>query len=584
MIEAQSLPPLTSVLVALRSKTGERISALPHVVATISECLDYGLPQFWSLPRACEANLLWMLPRLEWHQSRDMRFADVDPFHWSYQCRLGLVSAAKHGSLAMAEWLHEYCPSVLPYHAMIEAARAGQLQILDWLTDHHKRAVWIPQIMDAAASTNQLHVLQWLHSQPNNGGCTSKAFVSAVVNGHLDAVKWLQYHYPNTIKNPHHDILEAIRNGHTDVAMHLYEQPQFSLSLGAAIERAAEVGDLEFIKWRVSIIPKNRSTAPLNSRMLDCAAGGGHLEVLQWLHAHFPNERPRFALSQAARGGHLNVVKWLHSKRIEGNAAHAMDYAASGGHLDAVKWLHENRAGRCSTLAMDDAAKNGHLEVLKWLHENRTEGCSPNALAGACTNGHLEVAQWLFERVTQECDAYTIDNAAAGGHLDVIKWIAEHSVGGGECTHDAMDNAAENGHFHVVQWLHKRVLEEEAPDAIDRAAQNGHLDIVEWLLSNRDEGCTAETVAFAAQNGHFDVVLFLHGRIESACISADVIEDARECIEHMEMVQWLFDENPLSLNVEQLSTQASYMPAVLSHILELKPTFKRQKTSHPQVG
>ncbi|GAB9475285.1 hypothetical protein Gpo141_00012385 [Globisporangium polare] len=92
-----------------------------------------------------------LLRRLAWHISRDVAAGAIDPFFWKYQCRLGLVAVVKLGNLAMVEWLHEHCPGVLPYHATIEAARAGYLHTLQWLTSHRERAVWIPQIMDAAA-------------------------------------------------------------------------------------------------------------------------------------------------------------------------------------------------------------------------------------------------------------------------------------------------------------------------------------------------------------------------------------------------------------------------------------------------
>lgn len=49
-----ALPPLASVLVVLRhSKAGVQVAALIS-----SAYLDHGLPQFWSLPHACETNLL----------------------------------------------------------------------------------------------------------------------------------------------------------------------------------------------------------------------------------------------------------------------------------------------------------------------------------------------------------------------------------------------------------------------------------------------------------------------------------------------------------------------------------------------
>lgn len=41
-----------------------------------------------------------------------------------------------------------------------------------------------------------------------------------------------------------------------------------------------------------------------------------------------------------------------------------MDQAAGGGHLDIVKWLHEKRTEGCTKSAMNYAAQNGHLTIV----------------------------------------------------------------------------------------------------------------------------------------------------------------------------------------------------------------------------
>lgn len=108
------------------------------------------------------------------------------------------MSAVKNDNLEMAEWLHECCPSVLPYLAMIEAAKTGNLRMLQWLAGRHESSPWLPEMMDAAASTGQVDVLQWLHEHLRNVGCTTEALSFAVKGGHLDAVKWFGSHrtYP----------------------------------------------------------------------------------------------------------------------------------------------------------------------------------------------------------------------------------------------------------------------------------------------------------------------------------------------------------------------------------------------------
>lgn len=161
--------------------------ALPHVVRAISDCLDY---KFWTLPRACEANRLSLLPRLVAWGASD----GVDPHYWRYQCGKGLVFAVKHDNLAMVEWLHGHCPSILPYNAMIEAARTGNVRMLEWLYERHENAPLTPQLMASAVVRGQLETLKWLYDQPRKYGCSSNAMLAAIEKSHYDTVVWIHEH------------------------------------------------------------------------------------------------------------------------------------------------------------------------------------------------------------------------------------------------------------------------------------------------------------------------------------------------------------------------------------------------------
>lgn len=94
---------------------------------------------------------------------------------------------------------------------------------------------------------------------------------------------------------------------------------------------------------------------------------------------------------------------------------------------------------------------------------------------------------------------------------------------------------------------------------------------MKWLLENRSESCTKETLAIAAQNSQFEVVLFLYAKLGPDCVPSNVVVFGDAWIAHMEIVQWLYDKNPLSVKLDTLVGNASYIPAVLEHILELPP-------------
>ncbi|GAB9468418.1 hypothetical protein Gpo141_00005734 [Globisporangium polare] len=531
--------PLVSVQAVLRSEgSGVRaqVAALPHVVQAISGWLDYSLPQFWTLPRACAANFLSLLPRLAARGVSD----GADPHYWMHQCAQGLVFAVKNDNVAMAEWLHNYCPSVLPYAAMIEAAKVGSLRMLEWLTLRHEKAPLIPQLMDAATSTGQLETLQWLHDHAEKCGCTRDAMLSAIHRGDFDTVKWLHEHVKDGFTTHLLDTTrEAVISGDTRITQFLYDHPDdYDLDLFEGFKLAVENGDLKMAQWL-----RSRADGAIDGgsyrKPIDCAARGGHLHIVQWLHEQYPHHCTPSAMDNAARCGSLEVIKWLHENRNEGCTEWAMNKAASKGHLEVVKWLHENRSEGCSAAAMDDAASHGHLEVVKWLHENRTEGCTVDAMDGAASHGHLETVTWLHANRTEGCTASAMDEAAQHGHLEVIRWLHENRTEG--CTTRAMDNAAENGHLGVLKWLHE----------------------------NRREGCTADAMAVAAECGHFEVLLFLHAN-RSADGPRKLVNAELMSVEHLEIVQWLHGKFLDALNLRVLDETTNYMSEVLRHTLGLE--------------
>lgn len=194
-----------------------------------------------------------------------------------------------------------------------------------------------------------------------------------------------------------------------------------------AVERAAESGLLQVVRFLHEHFPERQG-----SWAIDVAASRGHLDVVAWLHANSTVDRATlFAMDEAAANGHLAVVQWLHENRTEGCTTRAMDCAARAGSLDIVQWLHANRSEGCTTQAMDWAAGGGHLEVVQWLHTNRREGCSSMAIDGAASNGHLRVALWLHVHKQLSCTSNAVRSAASRDHRDVLDWIAR--AGGDTC-------------------------------------------------------------------------------------------------------------------------------------------------------
>ena len=122
------------------------------------------------------------------------------------------------------------------------------------------------------------------------------------------------------------------------------------------------------------------------------AAGGGHLETLQWARQHdcpWDAETCRWA----AQGGHLEVLRWAREHDCLWDKW-TCTYAAQGGHLETLQWARQHGCPwSASTCAL--AAAGGHLATLQWARAN---GCT-----------------W----VKRDCEVY------AWNHPDTLAWVQQ---------------------------------------------------------------------------------------------------------------------------------------------------------------
>jgi hypothetical protein len=225
-----------------------------------------------------------------------------------------LVRAAGAGDLELLRWLrYRHCP--WDARASWEAAASGRWDVLRWLRSQRKPCplddrVWgllvrrgrLDQLQQLslearpplswqaeaclqAATAGQLEVLQWLRAQcypsPTYRWDVDRCAAAAAAAGHLNVLQWLL----------------------ATVASHHWSREAFSA--------AAAVNRLDVVQWLRSQRPPCR----WNERACTFAAARGHLGVLQWLRSqHPPCPWDAQACAWAARGGHLGVLQWLRSQ------------------------------------------------------------------------------------------------------------------------------------------------------------------------------------------------------------------------------------------------------------------------------
>ncbi|GAB9476239.1 Alpha- and gamma-adaptin-binding protein p34 [Globisporangium polare] len=172
-------------------------------------------------------------------------------------------------------------------------------------------------------------------------------------------------------------LVAAVLNDNLAIVMWLHAYCSLAYT-SVAMEAASKTGKLRLLQY----IAENFERADWSPKLADLAAGGGHLETLQWI--------------------------WLHSRSSsfsDRNAMSAIEFAAFSGHLAVIEWLngHQQWTDReepkdrfaCALLL---AVRRGHLQVAKYVVEH---GVS-RLLVHASYSGNAEMVEWLTDMLSKQ--------------------------------------------------------------------------------------------------------------------------------------------------------------------------------------
>jgi hypothetical protein len=550
-VQDEELALLAAVRVVVRDCLRSRGVELVHVSLAIDDLLN-DLPREWTLDEAYQKT--GSLRCMQYVAAREVK--TLPPCYRSWVVDNVAEMTLKRGDVEALRWLAErYSPEASLSKAAAVAAAEGRLDVLQWLYEnHHARVCWggaewcqavrggrkavvewlrclvnphaeaAPCLMLDAARAGNLQLVQWLHEAYDLP--VSGALVEAQQGCHWAVVEWILR--SGTVEAPRVDVDLIAADGDLSFLQWAFTK-NFGRPSSHALDVAALNGHLRVVEW----LHDGPAKLKLRSSALKEAARGGHLEVVKWLHAR-RCPATSAAMDCAAENGFLHVVQWLYANRTEGCTSRALDRAARNGHLGVVQWLDGISDSFYCPAAINRAAESGHLEVVKWLHANRTEGCTSEAFDCACHLGHLGVAKWLSANRSEGCGQWAMDLAAASGHLAVVQWL--HTELHKACTTWAMDSAARQGYLDVVKWLHEYRTEGCTAEAMSAAAANGHLDMVRYLHQHRSEGCAPTALSRAVAGGHLAVAVFLH---EERGLKCSFTSDVTLRGLRLELVMWL---------------------------------------------
>jgi hypothetical protein len=350
------------------------------------------------------------------------------------------------------------------------------------------------------------------------------------------------------------------------------------------LDVAAGTGDVELFEW---IVSKCLDVFPVGIQVLGEAAGHGHLELVKKIHnIQLDEEDDGIAAMSAAKIGRLDILEYLHSKEYEVNEC-AFVTAAGGGHINVLDWLEKKQISMSGEedQVVDAAVIGGHLEVMNWLYA-RKYPFGGTLYHG--TNGNPDVIAWLRAKKVPMC-SHVIVPLAATGNLKLMKELRPH-VHLNNCVMEILATAAEMGHRHVMEWALDQVnpdvphTSKEGEAIMASAAKGGHLGLLQWLsgwfelsprvleaaIDSKDNAtirwllykeCPMSEGAVKAcvRTNNFDILLVLH---DSGCPIDENICDVAAEWSRMRMLKWLGDRFPVTSNTSTMATRNGHFQMV----------------------
>lgn len=334
-----------------------------------------------------------------------------------------LQRAARYGLITVLEWIHWKYPSA-SWHQVLDwaAEHGGQLDAVQWITEHHPESA-TPNTVDSAASSGDLTLLRWVSERfPAPAFCTPrKAMQRAAATGKLEIVEYL-----------HHER---------------------GIETTGAAESAAEHGFLHILKWLYDSRSMSTSLNHMwaSRKAVTLAVKSGHLGCLEFLARRLPKKFLRGAVDSAAENGHLHILQWLNVRSKVRVSRKALSRTTQNGHLDVLKWLYEtspryfrNRFGFNNMNLLKDTVRHRQIDTVEWMLAvgNDLEGCIVEATDAAELNDEAETMEVLRRYAEEELGSFfdsEEDYGALGWKGDFAIDFSDCEYGGRALSDDDMD-------------------------------------------------------------------------------------------------------------------------------------------------
>ena len=178
-------------------------------------------------------------------------------------------------------------------------------------------------------------------------------------------------------------------------------------------------GSVERLDWAKA------NGCPWGTQVCSWAAGGGHLEVLQWARVTYNRPWNEWTCAAAAEGGHLHVLHWARAHGCPWCPLTCLR-AALGGHLGVLRWACEHGCPWRGPALVAAAARSGSVETIQYV-DAMVEAAAATAAEAATAAAAAAVALAALTAADAAATAAEVVAAAAAAAAaadEVVAFVA----------------------------------------------------------------------------------------------------------------------------------------------------------------
>ena len=353
-------------------------------------------------------------------------------------------------SLETVQWLYDKIDVNVTGDALVNAACAGNIELVNWLYQLGKHTFnHIEKAFSAACISHNLDTCRLLYNlEPDIdiSRISETVLICAYMTNKLE-------------------LMELLYSISKYMPMHIKEGVLPVLSMSS--------GHLELSKWTYEHYPEIFYDE--NNEILSAICKSNSVEMIEWARSiDIYSEDKQMMFHESCNTGAFTLAKYFYNEDISICEGH-VNAVMYTGNLDFLKWIVEKRPNLLTLVTFNQLCAKGHINILKWLEEkfpNLHNDCYDfEALKLAYKEGNIDICMWLvngnlkyLENKDKLIKLFTLESKKS---IIMKEWLLEYITPDKGICSLIMTSAIKDDRVNLAYWIHDKFRPEITLEMIE---------------------------------------------------------------------------------------------------------------------